>query len=59
MAIMDAQAMDFADNSFDAVLAALCRFDGAGSARFGAELLRVCRPGGSIVIVIISPRGPG
>ncbi len=51
MAIMDAQAMDFADNSFDAVLALYVASTVQDPARFGAELLRVCRPGGSIVIV--------
>jgi phosphatidylethanolamine/phosphatidyl-N-methylethanolamine N-methyltransferase len=51
MAIMDAQAMEFPDNSFDAVLALYVASTVQDPARFGAELLRVCRPGGSIVLV--------
>jgi phosphatidylethanolamine/phosphatidyl-N-methylethanolamine N-methyltransferase len=48
---MDAEAMSFPDDSFDAVLALYVASVVPSPARFGAEMRRVCRPGGSIVIV--------
>ena len=48
---MDAEKMDFADNSFDAVLALYVASVVPDPARFAAEMRRVCRPGGTIVIV--------
>ena len=57
--IMDAQAMGFADNSFDGVIALYVASTVQDPARFGAELLRVCRPGGSIVIVNHFSSRPG
>jgi phosphatidylethanolamine/phosphatidyl-N-methylethanolamine N-methyltransferase len=59
MEIMDAQAMRFADDSFDVVIALYVASTVQDPARFGAELLRVCRPGGSIVIVNHFSSRPG
>jgi phosphatidylethanolamine/phosphatidyl-N-methylethanolamine N-methyltransferase len=57
---MDAEQMDFADNSFDAVLALYVASVVPSPARFAAEMRRVCRPGGTIVIVnhFASESGP-
>jgi phosphatidylethanolamine/phosphatidyl-N-methylethanolamine N-methyltransferase len=48
---MDAERLDFAADSFDAVLALYVVSVVSDPARFGAEIRRVCRPGGRIVIV--------
>ncbi len=48
---MDAERPIFADNSFDAVLALYVASVVPDPARFAAEMRRVCRPGGTIVIV--------
>jgi phosphatidylethanolamine/phosphatidyl-N-methylethanolamine N-methyltransferase len=48
---MDAERTDFADSSFDAVLALYVASVVPDPARFAAEMRRVCRPGGTIVIV--------
>jgi phosphatidylethanolamine/phosphatidyl-N-methylethanolamine N-methyltransferase len=48
---MDAEKMSFADNSFDAVLALYVASVVPNPARFAAEMRRVCKPGGTIVIV--------
>src|SRR5580692_10233214 len=48
---MDAENMSFEDNSFDAVLALYVASVVPNPARFAAEMRRVCRPGGTIVIV--------
>jgi phosphatidylethanolamine/phosphatidyl-N-methylethanolamine N-methyltransferase len=48
---MDAEKLDFSDNSFDAVLALYVASVVPNPARFAAEMRRVCRPGGTIVIV--------
>ena len=48
---MDAEAMSFEDNSFDAVLALYVASVVPNPARFVAEMRRVCKPGGAIVIV--------
>jgi phosphatidylethanolamine/phosphatidyl-N-methylethanolamine N-methyltransferase len=48
---MDAEKMDFPDNSFDAVLALYVASVVPNPARFAAEMRRVCRPGGTIVLV--------
>jgi phosphatidylethanolamine/phosphatidyl-N-methylethanolamine N-methyltransferase len=48
---MDAEQTNFADNSFDAVLALYVASVVPDPARFAAEMRRVCRPGGTIVIV--------
>jgi phosphatidylethanolamine/phosphatidyl-N-methylethanolamine N-methyltransferase len=48
---MDAEKLSFADNSYDAVLALYVASVVPNPARFAAEMRRVCKPGGSIVIV--------
>src|SRR6476660_1726859 len=48
---MDAENMSFEDNSFDAVLALYVASVVPNPARFAAEMRRVCRPGGTIVLV--------
>ena len=48
---MDAEAMSFADDSFDAVVALYVASVVPNPARLAAEIRRVCRPGGTIVIV--------
>jgi phosphatidylethanolamine/phosphatidyl-N-methylethanolamine N-methyltransferase len=48
---MDAEKMSFPDNSFDAVLALYVASVVPNPGRFAAEMRRVCRPGGTIVIV--------
>jgi len=48
---MDAEAMTFADSAFDAVLALYVASVVPDPARFVAEMRRVCKPGGAIVIV--------
>jgi phosphatidylethanolamine/phosphatidyl-N-methylethanolamine N-methyltransferase len=48
---MDAENMAFEDNGFDAVLALYVASVVPDPARFAAEMRRVCRPGGTIVIV--------
>src|SRR5215469_591153 len=57
---MDAEKTSFADNSFDAVLALYVASVVPDPARFAAEMRRVCRPGGTIVIVnhFTSEEGP-
>lgn len=49
--VMDAEKTNFPDNSFDAVLALYVASVVPDPARFAAEMRRVCRPGGTIVIV--------
>jgi phosphatidylethanolamine/phosphatidyl-N-methylethanolamine N-methyltransferase len=49
--VMDAEAMTFADNEFDAVLALYVASVVPNPGRLAAEMRRVCRPGGTIVIV--------
>ena len=49
--VMDAERLDFEDNSFDAVLALYVASVVSSPARFGAEMRRVCIPGGTIVLV--------
>jgi phosphatidylethanolamine/phosphatidyl-N-methylethanolamine N-methyltransferase len=48
---MDAEQMSFPDNSFDAVLALYVASVVPDPARFAAEMRRVCRRGGTIVLV--------
>ena len=48
---MDAENLEFADNSFDAVLALYVASVVPDPARFAAEMRRVCIPGGTIVVV--------
>ena len=49
--VMDAEHLDFEDNSFDAVLALYVASVVPVPARFAAEMRRVCIPGGTIVLV--------
>jgi phosphatidylethanolamine/phosphatidyl-N-methylethanolamine N-methyltransferase len=48
---MDAEKTSFEDNAFDAVLALYVASVVPSPARFAAEMRRVCRPGGTIVVV--------
>jgi SAM-dependent methyltransferase len=53
----DAQAMPFADESFDHILSCVgVQFCGDRKAA-GAELCRVCRPGGGVALVSWTPEG--
>ena len=49
--VMDAEHLDFDDNSFDAVLALYVASVVPSPKRFAAEMRRVCIPGGTIVLV--------
>jgi phosphatidylethanolamine/phosphatidyl-N-methylethanolamine N-methyltransferase len=49
--VMDAEHLEFEDNSFDAVLALYVASVVPDPARFAAEMRRVCIPGGTIVLV--------
>jgi phosphatidylethanolamine/phosphatidyl-N-methylethanolamine N-methyltransferase len=49
--VMDAERLEFEDNSFDAVLALYVASVVSSPAKFGAEMRRVCIPGGTIVLV--------
>jgi len=49
--LMDAENLDFPDNSFDAVLALYVASVVPNPTRFAAEMRRVCIPGGTIVVV--------
>jgi len=49
--VMDAEHLEFEDNSFDAVLALYVASVVPNPARFASELRRVCIPGGTIVLV--------
>ena len=49
--VMDAEHMEFEDNSFDAVLALYVASVVPSPTRFAAEMRRVCIPGGTIVLV--------
>jgi phosphatidylethanolamine/phosphatidyl-N-methylethanolamine N-methyltransferase len=49
--VMDAEHLEFEDNSFDAVLALYVASVVPSPADFAAEMRRVCIPGGTIVLV--------
>lgn len=49
--VMDAEHLEFPDNSFDAVLALYVAPVVPSPARFAEEMRRVCIPGGTIVLV--------
>jgi phosphatidylethanolamine/phosphatidyl-N-methylethanolamine N-methyltransferase len=49
--VMDAENLEFGDNSFDAVLALYVASVVPDPARFAAEMRRVCIPRGTIVVV--------
>jgi phosphatidylethanolamine/phosphatidyl-N-methylethanolamine N-methyltransferase len=49
--MMDAEKLEFSDDSFDAVLALYVASVVPDPTRFAAEMRRVCIPGGTIVVV--------
>ena len=49
--VMDAEHLEFEENSFDAVLALYVASVVPSPAQFAAEMRRVCIPGGTIVLV--------
>jgi SAM-dependent methyltransferase len=53
----DAEALPFADDSFDYVVSAIGVMFTADHARAAAELVRVCRPGGRIGLASWTPTG--
>jgi SAM-dependent methyltransferase len=53
----DAEALPFPDNSFDAVTSVFGTMFAPDHAQTAAELLRVCRPGGTIALASWTPEG--
>jgi len=53
----DAEAIPFPDSSFDAVLSVYGSMFAPNHARAAAEMLRVCRPGGTIALASWTPEG--
>jgi SAM-dependent methyltransferase len=53
----DAEAIPFADGSFDAVLSVYGSMFAPDHRRTAAELVRVCRPGGTIALASWAPDG--
>ncbi|GAB2808276.1 class I SAM-dependent methyltransferase [Actinocorallia aurea] len=53
----DAEALPFDDDSFDAVLSCVGVMFAPHHERAAAELLRVCRPGGTIALLSWTPEG--
>ncbi len=53
----DAEALPFADGSFDAVTSVFGAMFAPDHARTAAEMLRVCRPGGTIALASWTPEG--
>ena len=53
----DAQALPFADGSFDAVVSVVGVMFAPDQRRTAAEMLRVCRPGGTIALASWTPDG--
>jgi SAM-dependent methyltransferase len=53
----DAQALPFEDDSFDRVTSVFGAMFAPDQRRAAAELLRVCRPGGSVAVAAWSPEG--
>jgi ubiquinone/menaquinone biosynthesis C-methylase UbiE len=53
----DAEALPFPDDSFDAVTSVFGSMFAPDHARAAAELLRVCRPGGTIALASWTPEG--
>jgi len=53
----DAEAMPFADNSFDAVLSCVGVMFAPHHQAAADELIRVCRPGGTIAMINWTPEG--
>ena len=55
--VADAQALPFADGEFDAVLSTIGAIFAPDHAATARELLRVCRPGGTVVMANWTPGG--
>ena len=55
--VADAQALPFADGEFDAVLSCIGAMFAPDHAATARELLRVCRPGGTVVMANWTPGG--
>ena len=55
--VADAQALPFADGEFDAVLSCIGAMFAPDHAATARELLRVCRPGGTVVMANWTPDG--
>ena len=53
----DVEAMPFADNSFDVVMSCVGAMFAPGQQRVADELVRVCRPGGTIGMINWTPEG--
>jgi SAM-dependent methyltransferase len=53
----DAEALPFADGSFDRVTSVFGAMFAPDQARTAAELLRVCRPGGTVAVAAWTPDG--
>jgi SAM-dependent methyltransferase len=53
----DAEALPYADASFDAVLSVVGVMFAPNQEQAAAELVRVCRPGGTIALASWTPRG--
>jgi len=53
----DAQALPFADDGFDRVTSVFGAMFAPDQARTAAELLRVCRPGGTVAVAAWAPEG--
>ena len=53
----DAEALPFPDDSFDAVISVFGSMFAPNHAKAAAELLRVCRPGGTIALASWTPDG--
>lgn len=53
----DAQALPFADDSFDRVTSVFGAMFAPDQTRTAAELLRVCRPGGTVAVAAWAPQG--
>src|SRR5919202_6895676 len=53
----DAEALPFEDGSFDVVMSAIGVMFAPHHARAAAELVRVCRPGGTIGVLSWTPEG--
>ena len=55
----DAEALPFADSEFDVVTSAFGAMFAPAHERVAGELLRVCRPGGTIALASFTPEGLG
>lgn len=55
----DAEALPFADSEFDVVTSAFGAMFAPDHQRVAGELLRVCRPGGTIALASFTPEGLG